>query len=207
MSERTDLRAELGAAPDPEFELELPPGWARHAPDRATQDAMAAGIRERMLRAHRPDLYAQAQRMLQDSFEAMQRGDVVAFFTPTDDGDETLWLSASILASIRRAQPDVTLDEAVRHAILEYDAAPLDESKRIVRFERDRLESVQGESLRVLTVVYLTPVPGTQRRRALQLTATINRPVDVDVEDPLVDAQRLLLDACVSTLRWRRPQA
>ncbi|MCR8672012.1 hypothetical protein [Agrococcus sp. HG114] len=206
MSEQTDLRAALGVAPDPEFELELPPGWARHAPDAATRDRFAAGIRQRMMQAHRPDLYAQAQRLLDDSFEAMRRGDTIAFFAPTDPGDETLWLPASILASVRRAQPDVTLDEAVRHAILEYDAAPLDGQKRIVRFERDALETLQGESLRVLTVVYLTPIPGTRRRRALQLTATINRPVDVDVDDPVVDAQRLLIDACVSTLRWRRPQ-
>jgi hypothetical protein len=203
----SDLRTALGAAPDPEFTMELPPGWARHAPDRATQQLLLAGIKTRMMQAHRPDLFAQAQSMLKDSFEAMRRGDVVAFFSATEQGDDTLWLPASILASVRRAQTDVTLDEVVRHAILEYDAIALDDARRIVRFERDALETVQDEQVRVLTVVYLTPIPGTQRRRALQLTATISRPVDMEADDPAIDAQRLLFDACVSTLRWLRPNA
>lgn len=201
-----DLRSALGAAPDPDFAMELPPGWARHAPDDTTQRAMLAGIRTRMMQAHRPDLYAQAQSMLSESFETMRRSDVVAFFSATEPGDGTLWLPASILASVRRAQPEVTLDEVVRHAILEYDATALDDAKRIVRFERDALETVQGESVRVLSVVYLTPMPGTHRRRALQLTATISRPVDMDADDPIVDGQRMLFDACVSTLRWLRPR-
>lgn len=200
-----DLRASLGAAPDPEFTMELPPGWTRRAPDRSTQAMMTAGLRSRMMQAHRPELFAQATSMLKDSFEIMRRGDVVAFFSATEPGDDTLWLPASILASVRRAQPDVTLDEVVRHAILEYDAVALDDAKRIVRFERDALETVQDEQVRVLTVVYLTPIPGTHRRRALQLTASIARPVDMEADDPAIDAQRLLFDGCVSTLRWLRP--
>ena len=86
----TDLRAALGVAPEPDFELDLPPGWARHRPDRAQQDAMLAGIRTRAMQAHRPELLAQANGMLRDSFEMMRRGDVVAFFTPSEQSEETL---------------------------------------------------------------------------------------------------------------------
>lgn len=204
---RGDLRSALGAPPEPDFELELPPGWARHRPDRAQQDAMLAGIRSRAMQAHRPELFAQADAMLRDSFDLMRRGDVVAFFTPSEPGDDTLWAPASMLASVRRAQPEVSLDDVVRHAIRELGAAALDDARRIVRFERDQLETVGEESLRVLTVVYLTPMPGTQRRKALQLTATIGRPLDVEADDPVVDAMRLLFDACASTLRWVRPTA
>lgn len=206
MSHDTDLRAALGAPPEPDFELELPPGWARHRPDRAEQEAMTASVRARAMQAHRPDLLAQAQAMLRESFESMRRGDVRAFFTPTEPGDDTLWMPASILASVRRAQPDVTLDDVVRHAIREYGATALDDDRRIVRFERDRLESMGDESMRVLTVVYLTPMPGTHRRAALQLTATLARPLDVEADDPLVDGMRVLFDACASTLRWVRPR-
>ena len=203
----TDLRAALGVAPEPDFELDLPPGWARHRPDRAQQDAMLAGIRTRAMQAHRPELLAQANGMLRDSFEMMRRGDVVAFFTPSEQSEETLWAPASMLASVRRAQPDVSLDDVVRHAIRELGAMALDDARRIVRFERDQLETVGEESLRVLTVVYLTPMPGTQRRKALQLTATIGRPLDMDADDPAIDGLRLLFDACASTLRWVRPAA
>lgn len=201
-----DLRAALGLAPDPDFDLRLPPGWSRQTPDAETQERMLAGVKSRMMQAHRPDLFARAQSMLSDSFETMRRGDVVAFFSASEPGDGTLWLPASILASVRRAQPDVTLDEVVLHAIRTRGATALDDAKRIVRFERDELQRVGDEQARVLTVVYLTPVSGTHRRRALQLTATISRPVDMDADDPVIDGQRLLFDACVSTLRWLRPR-
>ncbi|MFA4840293.1 MAG: hypothetical protein WC580_01130 [Agrococcus sp.] len=200
------LRAALGLAPDPDFDLRLPPGWARQAPDAETQERMLAGVRSRMMQAHRPDLFARAQSMLSDSFGTMRRGDVVACFTASAQADDTLWLPASMLASVRRAQPGATLDDVVRHAIRSHGATALDDTKRIVRFERDELQSVGDERARVLTVVYLTPVPGTHRRRALQLTATISRPVDMDADDPIIDGQRLLFDACVLTLRWLRPR-
>ena len=50
------LRDELGAQPDPEFDLELPKGWARHGVDDEALAAMLKAAKQRCMEAHQPQL-------------------------------------------------------------------------------------------------------------------------------------------------------
>lgn len=203
----TSLREQLGARPDPGFDLDLPPGWGRREVDGATRQAMERDLRTRLMGVQRPDLYAQSRSMLAEAFRAMEEQRAIAFFAPIEPADDMLMAPGSIIASIRTGEGDATLDVAVRHAIREYGAAPLMGDPRIVRFERERPHELQGERMIMTSVVYLVPIPGSQRRRAVQLTASFARPADVPADD--IGAQRLraLFDACVATFRWRPPAA
>lgn len=203
----TTLREQLGARPDPDFELDLPPGWARRAVDDSTRQAMERDLRARLMGAQRPDLYAQARTMLADAFRVMEQEQAIAFFAPIEPTDDMLMAPGSIIASIRTGEGEATLDAAVRHAIREYGAAPLLGDPRVVRFERERLQVLQGERMTMTSVVYLIPIPGSQRRRAVQLTASFARPADVPADDIGARRLRALFDACVATFRWRTPTA
>ena len=59
-----------------------------------------------------------------------------------------------------------------------------------------------GEQLLVTTVAYLTPIPGSGRRRALLLTLVLLRGADVPPDDPPLLQMKALFDLCVSTLTW-----
>ena len=98
-------------------------------------------------------------------------------------GDEAPPWSAvpvSILASVTQGTPEVSLDRMVADAIERRGARALDGSRHFLRWADERTVELTGESLGAHTVVYLTPIPGTNRRKALQLTATLAHPVDVD---------------------------
>lgn len=201
-TERISLRAELGAAPDPDFTLVLPPGWIRRSVDGAVEKDMLGAMRSRLMQAHRPDLYAQMDRLLRDAFTQMRRVEAVAMFVPSTDASEALYLPASLTASIQRAPAGENLDAVVREAIAERGATALLEDKRFLRMETDEVQTLEGERVAVTTVMYLTPIPGSQRRRALRLVLVIMRPVDVPADDPPMVAMRTLFDLCVSTLAW-----
>jgi len=201
-TERISLRAELGAAPDPDFTLVLPPGWVRRSVDGAVEKDMLGAMRSRLMQAHRPDLYAQMDRLLRDAFTQMRRVEAVAMFVPSADASEALYLPASLTASIQRAPAGENLDDVVREAIAERGATALLEDKRFLRMETDEVQTLEGERVAVTTVMYLTPIPGSQRRRALRLVLVIMRPVDVPADDPPMVAMRTLFDLCVSTLAW-----
>ena len=109
----TDLREELGVRPDPEFDLELPPGWSRREPDEGTEREMLAALKKRLMEAHRPELFAQTKAMLEGSFESMRRNGVFAFFSPTDPDPATVFLPASLNASIRSIVPPSVIAASV----------------------------------------------------------------------------------------------
>lgn len=200
------LRDELGVRPDPECEMDLPPGWARNAPDDETLHSMLSDLKRRLMEAQRPDLYAQLKAMLEQSFEDMQRNGVFAFFSATEADPGTLFVPASINASIRTAEAGESLDGMVRALIRDHGATSLLGEKRTVRAERDRTVRLGTETIINHTVVYLTPVPSSKRRRALQLTAGFLRTLDTPADDPTIESIRLLLDTCVASLRWRAPR-
>ena len=200
------LRDELGVRPDPEFEMELPPGWSRSRPDDATLQSMLSDLKRRLMEAQRPELYAQAKSMLEQSFQDMRRNGVFAFFSATETDPGTLFLPASINASIRTAEAGESLDDMVRTLIREHGATSLLGEKRTVRAERERTVRLGTETIINHTVVYLTPVPGSKRRRALQLTAGFPRTLDAPADDPMIESMRLLFDTCVASLRWRVPR-
>jgi len=203
--ERVSLRARLGAA-DPAFSLALPTGWVRRDASAAQRDEMVDAVRGRLLQAHRPDLFARVRPMLDDAFQQMASASVIAFFTPATGDDEALALPASLVASVRTpASPGGTLDPLVQALIREAGATPLLGDKRFLRFERESRQRLDDAEFLSTQIVYLTPIPGTGRRRGLQLTATIARPVDVPADDRPLVLIRTLLDLSVSSLTWTAP--
>lgn len=203
-TEGLTLREQLAGTPDPDFTLRMLPGWERRNPDDHDLDASLAALRQRCLREHRPELYATLRPMLEQAHEVMRKERAVAYYAPVT-GPDTLWLPGSIIASFRRNPDGTSLDELMARTIRHYGAAPLLGDKRFIRFEEDRVQRLQGGTLGMSSIVYLTPVPGSRRRRALQLTASFARPIDVDPGAERIRQFRTALDLCVSTLAWVRP--
>jgi|SRR5690625_1759150 len=199
----TDLRSELGAQPDPEFEMELPPGWSRRTPDKQTQEQMVGTMKQRFMKAHRPDLFAEAKAMVDQVFDDMRAKGVFAFFSADSADSDALFIPASLNASIRKAEPGETLDDVVRGLIQNQGATALFNDKRTIRFEHETQARLGTDTIINHTVVYLTPVPGAKRRRALQLVAGFGRSVDTPADHPSIASMRALFDACVASVRWR----
>lgn len=196
------LRELLGVARDPEFELKLLPGWERHRPDEADRQALISALRSRLMEAHRPDLQAYLKPQVDHAFASMAQQKVVAYFAATGATDKELFIPGSMVASVRTAEHGARLDDYVSHAIREYGAQPLFGDKRFIRFERESTKALEGESIVATTIVYLTPIPGSRRRRALQLVATLARPSEMASTDIRFVGWRTALDLCVSTLKW-----
>lgn len=199
----SSLRAELGAPPDPAFDLELPEGWERKDVSPETEQAMLQAAKRRLMEAHRPDLYAQLRVELQESFAAMRAMDAIAHFGPGPRAPETMFLPASLIATIRTPQPGVTLQQEVAERI-RHGATALHGDKRFIRDERELDRRIGTDAAKQRTVVYLTPVPGSRQARALQLTLVITRGAAFPTDDPALLGMLRLFDACVSTLRWSR---
>lgn len=199
----TSLRAQLGAPADPEFDLELPEGWQRRDASPETEQAMLQAARRRLMEAHRPDLFAQLRAELHESFAAMRRMDAIAHFGPGPETPDTLFLPASLIATVRTPQPGVTLQQEMAEHIRQ-GATSLFGDRRFVRDERELDQRIGTEAATQRTVVYLTPIPGSRQARALQLTLVITRGAELPADDPALLGMLRLFDACVSTLRWAR---
>lgn len=199
----SDLREAMGLDPDPEFELQLPPGWTRQEVGGQAMESMLSAMRRRFMEQHRPDLYAEMRTMVKKSFEDMERNGVFAFFSPTEEGDQTLAIPASIHASVRRSAPGATLDDLARTLIQQRGATPLLGDTRTLRFEEERNIKFGTETIVAQSVIYMTPIPGARRRRALQLVAGFGRTMDTPADHERIEAMKFLFDRCVATLSWR----
>ena len=197
------LREELGVRKTVDFSIELPRGWSRFDID-GGHDVLLAGMKKRFLEGHRPDLFVEAKATFDKAFEGMRKNGVFAFFAPASDDPDSVVIPASINASIRTGDPGQSLDKLARDAIQKYGAKPLFGDPRTLRFERERQIDLGGEPVINHSLIYLTPVPGTQRRQALQLVAGFARTPDVAPDAPAMVATRALLDSCVATLSWPR---
>ncbi|ROR65992.1 hypothetical protein [Agrococcus jenensis] len=199
----TSLREALGAT-DPQFDITLPAGWVRMDASDASRDALLAQARARFLTAQRPDLWAQVRASIDRAFEELRRVRGEAIMLQLESGDDAPFVPASITATILSAEQG--LDDHMAQLIAG-GATALDGDRRFVRSESTDEVSQDGVRLGVTTVHYFTPVPGTRRRRALALSAVMPHPPGIDPDDRLLAATRLLLDAHVSTVRWRRSEA
>lgn len=196
------LREMLGVAKDPEFELKLLPGWERHVPDDADFSSLDSALRERFMQMSRPDLHAAIRTQLREAFDSMQKNRVVAYYAATAEVDNAFYIPGSIVVSERTSQTGEALDEVVTHAIREFGAAPLFGDKRFIRFERESSKEIEGGTMLINTITYLTPIPGSKRRRGLQFVASFARPGDMAADDAKVLGWKAAFDVCVSTLRW-----
>jgi hypothetical protein len=195
------LRAALGADRDPEFAMMLPEGWIRLDADDAARDELLERVRARLMAAHRPDLWAAARASVTEAFTALQRSQGVAVMLQVDGGDGVPFIPASVTAAMQSAPDGGSLDDLVA-ALITRGATPLGGDTRFIREESRETRTEGGVRLGVTTVRYLTPVPGTGRRRALLLTAVMPHEPGTPDDDPLLSATRFAVDAHVSTLRW-----
>jgi len=186
----------------PEFELELPPGWARHDVSDESLEALLAATKRRCMENHQVELYATLKNMLEVSFKDMRAGGVFAYFTPSEPGSGTLAIPVSIHASVRRAEAGQSLDDLVRMMIAHHGAQPLLGDTRTVRLEQEREMVAADGTVINHSVVYLTPVPGSRRSRALQLVAAFPRDPAEAADSDETNGIRALIDTCVATLRW-----
>lgn len=196
------LRELLGGSKDPDFTMVLPPDWERRSVDEAEQERVLGAMRARFVEAQRPDLYARMRQLVNESFQQMRKVSTLATFGPAENAPEAAFLPASLTATVQHAEPGENLDGFVRGAITNDGATPLLGDKRFLRVERETTQTLDGDRALVTTVAYLTPVPGSQRRRALLLTLVILRPEDVPADDPPMVQMKALFDLCVSTLTW-----
>lgn len=199
----TSLREMLGAVKDPDFELKLLPGWERHNPDDAGKEKMDAAMKQRFMAANRPELHATLRSQLEEAYALMQKQNVVAYFAQTGDmGDSKAYYPASMLAAIRRSQDGGDLGAYVAQAVRDHGAKPLFGDKRFIRFERESTRVLEGGNIVVTSIVYMTPIPGSMRRRGLQITASLARPEAMPATDEKFIGWKNGLDLCVSSLRW-----
>lgn len=203
----SDLREELGFHADPDFDLELPAGWSRGRPDQETLDQMLNVIKRRMMDAHRPDMYSQIRTLLSKAFDEMRRNGVFAYFAASSSAEDALYIPASMTASIRHADHGESLDALVSGLVRNHGATALRGDKRTVRVEREKTVRIEKTTIVNHYVSYLTPIPGANRRRALQLVASFGRDLELSSNSPGVSATRELFDACVATLSWRHAGA
>jgi hypothetical protein len=199
----SSLRETLGA-PDPRFDISLPDGWVRMDTSDASRDELLARARARFLAAHRPELWAQVRATIQRAFAELRRVRGEAIMLQLESGEGAPFVPASITATILSAEQG--LDEHMAQLIVD-GATALAGDRRFVRSEATEQVTQDGVRLDVTTVRYFTPVPGSRRRRALVLSAVMPHPPGTDPGDGLLAATKLLVDAHVSTVRWRRAEA
>jgi hypothetical protein len=198
------LRQELGGrAGVPDFRFVLPAGWTTYDTSEQTEQELLAKARARLREAHRPDAYAILAGHVEKALAAARKQGAFMMIMAGDEAPPWSVVPVSILATVTHGTPEVSLDRMVADAIERRGARALDGSRHFLRWTDQRTVELTGESLGAYTVVYLTPIPGTKRRKALQLTATLAHPVDVDpLSDPQMTAWLELLDGCVATFAW-----
>lgn len=199
----TSLREQLGGGKDPDFALKLLPGWERHSPDDADKTAIDAALKQRFMSINRPEFHAAMRVQLDQAYKLMKQQGVKAYFAATAETDSRAMIPGAILATTFHADGGGTLDTYIAQVIRDHGAKPLFSDKRFIRYERESTKTAEGDEPVVTTsIVYMTPIPGSKRRRGLQLTATIARPIDMAATDEKFVGWKLALDVCVSTLRW-----
>ena len=195
-----NLRAALGVDSDPEFSMMLPDGWVRMDATEKSRDVVLAAAKVRLMAAHRPDLWAKVRASVIEAFDGLIRSQGVALMMQMESGDGVPFVPASITAAIQSAHGS-SFDDYVA-GLIARGATPLGDDKRFIRQESRELVKQDGVQLGVTTIRYLTPIPGSRRKRALLLTAVLPHEANTPEDDPLLTSVRFSMDAHVSTLRW-----
>ncbi|MEJ3404459.1 hypothetical protein WDJ51_06920 [Rathayibacter sp. YIM 133350] len=195
------LKDELLGRAVPGFGIVLPAGWEEFRPDAQAEAALVARAGARLKPAHRPDLYGQLRAQLHRAMEDLRRRDGIALYLQTD-APEGLVMPMSITATRVRAQPGMSLDSQVVSLIRDHGAHPLGGDSSMLRWEKDDVQTIGADRAATHTLAYLTPVPGSARREAVQFTTVIAHPIDISPEDDVVRSLTAVSDTIISTFQW-----
>ncbi|GAA2987839.1 hypothetical protein JOD63_002083 [Microbacterium terrae] len=201
----TSLREMLGGGRQgiPEFRLSLPAGWTMYDTSGETERALLDRAKVRLREAHRPEVYAVLEGHVTRTLAAARKQGAFVMIMAGEDAPRWSTVPISVLGTITRGDGDVSLDAMVADAVERRGARALDGSKQFLRWTDRRTVELSGETAGAFTVVYLTPVPGSRRTQALQLTATLVHPTDVDpVTDDHMSLWLELLDSHMLTFAW-----
>ncbi len=169
----------------------------------ATEVELLAKAKSRLREAHRPDVYASLETQVTGALKAARDRGAFFMITPGEDAPQWSAVPITVLGSVTEGAPGVTLDSMVADAVERRGARPLEGSKQFLRWVDRRVVELSGEKAGAYTVVYLTPVPGSRRSKALQMTATLLHPKDSDPEQDVAMMRWLsLLDAQILTFAW-----
>src|SRR5690606_12967053 len=92
MSNGMTLREQLGVSAEPDFEIDLPPGWERRDVGDDDRTSLEAALRQKFLSAQRPDLYAGMRAMLDSAYTGMASAGAIAYYAATTGDENTLWI-------------------------------------------------------------------------------------------------------------------
>jgi len=201
------LRDLLGARPDPEFELSLPQGWERHEASPESQSLIEKRLSRQLMRVGSADAmqaFGVLRNMLRQSMDEMRKQNVVGYFAPSGADLSTPFpVPASIIATIRSAPSTEEMDGYIKRLILEDGAEPLGKNRALLRVERENVRGEGDAEVVLSSTLYVTPVPGTRRRRALELLAGYGRPTDIPRDDEQIEFVHTFIDLMVASLRWK----
>ncbi len=188
----------------PPYRMLLPAGWSKHPADRASLAKLTDQARSVFRAQHRPDLDSEFTRLMEGAARRMKRAGVVAIYLQTSTPEDEI-LPMSLTASIVRGPLGGSLDRQVTALFRDRGAVFLTDDRRIIRWRADvdQPGELAGTSTRLLD--YLVPIPGTNRREALQLTTTLPYPTGDDTVTEFLDQLTLLSDTVVSTFEWEIP--
>lgn len=194
------VMAEL-TRPVPDYRLLLPDGWEQLPADRAGVDELIRRTSAVFREQHRPELDAEMRTLLEVAYRKMLQAKAFALYLQTSAVETPLPMS--IVASVVEGQLGGTLDRQVAQLFRDKGAEFLTDDRSILRWEADVAQRKEVEGASAHVIDYLIPVPGTERRRALQFTTTIPVPTGVDIDvRPVVEGLVHLSDLLISTFTW-----
>lgn len=138
-----------------------------------------------------------------EAFAAARAQGANFMILPGPTTPDALYLPVSVLGTVVESTAEFSIDDRVVDAVEHRGATPLAGSRHFLHWTMDRVVTLAGESVRARTIVYLAPVPNTQRRKALQLTATFPYPTDAaQDEEPVIAMWQTLLDSSFASFTW-----
>jgi len=181
----------------------LPPGWVLYDTSAQTEQALLEKARVLLRDAGRPETYALVSTHVERALTAARKQGAFMMIMAGDEAPDWATVPISVLGTLVKGTPAISLDAMVADAVERRGARALHDSRMFLRWVDRRTVELSGETAGAYTVVYLTPIPGSRRTQALQLTATLVHPTDTDpTEDTAMRAWLELLDAHVATLAW-----
>lgn len=181
----------------------LPPGWVLYDTSAQTERALLEKARARLRDAGRPETFALLSAHVERALTSARKQGAFMMIMAGDEAPEWATVPISVLGTLVKGTPAISLDAMVADAVERRGARALHDSRTFLRWVDRRTVELSGESAGAYTVVYLTPIPGSRRTQALQLTATLVHPTDTDpTSDAAMKSWLELLDAHIATLAW-----